>query len=430
MIKNVGTGAAESLIEERTANGPFTSMDDFCRRLNARNVNKRALESLIKAGAMDSIAGSSEARGSLLANLDRILSMAQSAQKLRETGQTTMFDLFGEEVATPLTSIDIESAPIPKSELLAWEKDLLGIWLSEHPLTHAAPLLAPHVTALCNEITPELLADVPPQGRDYVMGGIVGSSRRLATRDGRSFIAAEITDLSGTLEVTVWPDLYERTQDLWTTGSIVLMQVRVRERGERISAGVQEASGFTEDFTPPDWLKYVTMDVPAPGQRGRNGNGNGYRNGNGRSTSGGAAYSPMPRVADRVSEPAPSYDAPPPYEEPPPSAYESPVYESAPPPAEEPPSYDEPSAPPLPPVVTRPQPLRLQMEETEDEEGDQKRLAAVFNLLQQRPGADPVYLTIRTRDGDNFDLQLPSAALDEGLKQSLKEILSAPVPVA
>ncbi|MGE0685364.1 MAG: DNA polymerase III subunit alpha [Dehalococcoidia bacterium] len=432
MIKNVGTGAAESLIEERTTNGPFSSMDDFCRRLNARNVNKRALESLIKAGAMDSIAGSAEARGSLLANLDRILSMAQSAQKLRETGQTTMFDLFGEEVATPLTSINIESAPIPKSELLAWEKDLLGIWLSEHPLTHAAPLLAPHVTALCNEITPELLADVPSQGRDYVMGGIVGSSRRLATRDGRTFIAAEVTDLSGTLEVTVWPDVYERTQDLWTTGSIVLMQVRVRERGERISAGVQEASGFTDDFTPPDWLAYVTMDVPAPGQRGgRNGNGNGYRNGNGR-TSAGAAYSPMPRVSDapRVSEPPPVYDTPPTYEAPPPSAYEAPVYESAPPPIEEPPSYDEPAAPPPPPVVMRPQPLRLQMEETEDEDADQKRLAAVFRLLQERPGADPVYLTIRTRDGENFDLQLPSARLDEGLKLSLREILDAPVAVA
>jgi hypothetical protein len=227
----------------------------------------------------------------------------------------------------------------------------------------------------------------------------------------------------------VWPDLYDRTQELWTTGSIVLMQVRVRERGERISAGVQEASAFTDDFTPPDWLKYVTMDVPAPGSRGRNGNGNGNTYRNGGRTSAGAAYSPMPRVSDasRVSEAEPAYDTSPPYEAPPPEAYEAP-YESAPPPIDELPPYVEPSAPP-PSVVTRPLPLRLQLEETEDEEGDQKRLAAVFRLLQERPGADPVYLTIRTRDGENCDLQLPSATMDEGLKLSLMEILSVPVAV-
>ena len=80
-------------------------------------------------------------------------------------------------------------------------------------------------------------------------------------------------------------------------------------------------------------------------------------------------------------------------------------------------------------MVTRPQPLRLVMEETEDYDADQKRLSALFSLLQERPGADPVYLTIRTRDGESFELQLPSAALDEGLKESLRSAVSAPVAV-
>src|SRR5205814_1013593 len=82
-------------------------------------------------------------------------SFAQSSQKLRETGQSTMFDLFGAQVATPLSGIDMESAPVPRGEVLAWEKELLGIWLSEHPYTRAASHLAPMVTALCNEFTPE-----------------------------------------------------------------------------------------------------------------------------------------------------------------------------------------------------------------------------------------------------------------------------------
>ena len=125
-----------------------------------------------------------------------------------------MFDLFGAEVATPLAGIDLQSAPIPKQEVLAWEKELIGVWLSEHPYKQVASVLAPLVTALCSEVTPEMLADAPPQGRELVIAGIVGSQRRLATRDGRPFIAVEIEDLSGVLEVTVWPDVYERTPEL------------------------------------------------------------------------------------------------------------------------------------------------------------------------------------------------------------------------
>ena len=162
-----------------------------------------------------------------------------------------MFDLFGAEVATPLPASTCESAPVPRGEVLAWEKELLGVWLSEHPFTHAAPHLAPHVTALCNELTPELL------------GRPAGAGPRLRHRRHRRLHAApdharrprassprELEDLSGTLEVTVWPDIYERTQELWMPGSIVLMQVRVRERGDRLTIGVQEVVGLRRGLHP------------------------------------------------------------------------------------------------------------------------------------------------------------------------------------
>jgi hypothetical protein len=96
---------------------------------------------------------------------------------------------------------------------------------------------------------------------------------------------------------------------------------------------------------------------------------------------------------------------------------------------DEPSGYDEPASLP-PPVITKPMPLRLHLEETEDEDADQKRLQTIFRLLQERPGADPVYLAIRTRDGETFDLQLPSASMDEGLKASLEELVSQPMAVA
>jgi len=342
----------------------------------------------------------------MLINLDRILSIAQSANRLKETGQTTMFDLFGDEVATPLAGLDLQSAPIPRGEVLAWEKELLGVWLSEHPFTHAAPQLSLHVTALCNELTPELLQDLPSQGRDFIIAGIVGSMRRLATRDGRSFIAAQVQDLSGEVEVTVWPDIYEMTSNLWLAGSIVLMKVRVRERGDRLTVGVQEVMGFEEDFIAPAWAGPDALgDIPASRR-----SGNGYGNGHANATPSTPA---PPETLEAATEP-PSYDLPPPIEDEPP--FEGP-------PAM--PSIAEPAA-----RYEASAPLRLVLKETEDEDADQKRLASVFRLLQAQPGSDRVLLTINTRDGDTIELALPTAKLDEELRRQLTDAVGVPVDAA
>ena len=380
MIKNVGNGAAETISEAREqAGGSYPSLSDFCRDLNTRSVNKRALESLIKSGALDSVAGTPDARGSLLINLDRILSIAQSSQKLRETGQTTMFDLFGEEVATPLAGLDLVAAPVPRAEVLAWEKELLGVYLSEHPFTQAALALAPYVSALCNEFTLDLLADLPSQGRDFVIAGMIGPTRRLVTRDGRTFIAAEIEDLAGSIEVMVWPDIYERTVDLWVQGRIVLAQVRVRERGDRIAAGVQEIVPYEDDFSPPAWVA----------QRQPRGNGTA----NGHATIGEISNDTL---APALPEPA-SIDQ------------DAAVGEAASPES------------PFPLNVTRETSLALEFEETDDEVADQQRLTAVFRLLQEHPGDDTVLLTIRTRGGEAIDLSLPTAALDGDLRSQICE---------
>jgi DNA polymerase-3 subunit alpha len=94
VIKNVGSAAVEGIIAARDEKGAFANVEDLCRRAGLRNLNKRALESMIKAGALDCLGD----RATLLANMDRILSLAQREQRLRESGQTTMFDLFGESV--------------------------------------------------------------------------------------------------------------------------------------------------------------------------------------------------------------------------------------------------------------------------------------------------------------------------------------------
>jgi DNA polymerase-3 subunit alpha len=224
----------------------------------------------VKAGALDSLGqrpdGRPYERATLLANLDRIVSLAQREQRLRETGQATMFDMFGQSAATPLPALELpggqagtEETEVSRSELLAWEKELLGVYVSEHPFSAAASALASHVTAVCSEVTAEM------SGRELVLAGLVTGSRPLFTRDGRPFLAVELEDLSGSLEVTVWPDLYELTRELWMESNIVLVLVRVRERGERLQVGVQRVAlyqaGGGAPFAIPDWLSTSKLEV-------------------------------------------------------------------------------------------------------------------------------------------------------------------------
>jgi len=119
-IKNVGVGAVEPLVAERLKDGEFESIDDLCRRADLRNLNRRAMESLIKAGAFDSLGD----RGALLASVGRLQSLAQREQHLRETGQSTMFDLWGETMPTPVPSLELETAEISTKDKLDWEREL------------------------------------------------------------------------------------------------------------------------------------------------------------------------------------------------------------------------------------------------------------------------------------------------------------------
>jgi DNA polymerase-3 subunit alpha len=237
-IKNVGAGIVEGIIAARDEGGPFTSIEDFCQRVSFRQLNKRALECMIKAGALDGLGN----RGTLLANLDRLMNLAQSAQKLRESGQATLFDVFQE--TAPAATLALQEAEVPRAEQLAWEKELLGVYVSEHPFTRAAAALGPRVTAMCSEVSEEM------NGREVIIAGSITHIRQILTRAGRPFLAVELEDLTGSVEVTVWPDVYDQTRDLWTEGSILLLTVRVRSRNDRLQVSVQKADAYEEGSEP------------------------------------------------------------------------------------------------------------------------------------------------------------------------------------
>lgn len=223
-IKNVGLGAVEPVIAERNKEGDFKSIEDLCRRCDLRGINKRVLESLIKVGALDCLGS----RGTLLYNSNRILSLAQREQRLRETGQSTMFDLWGETMPVPTASLNLETADISISEQLVWERELMGVYFSEHPLNAVAAKAALENTTLCGQIDTELV------GQNVVVAGMVASVRSLLTRDRRPFVSAVLEDLDGRVEAMVWPKLYSDTRDLWQEGNILLVEGKVKLRNDRV----------------------------------------------------------------------------------------------------------------------------------------------------------------------------------------------------
>ncbi len=222
-IKNVGLGAIEPIIAERNKEGEFKSIEDLCRRCDLRGINKRVLESLIKVGALDCLGN----RGTLLHNTNRILSLAQREQHLRETGQSTMFDLWGEVMPAPLPSLDLESAEASTKEKLTWERELMGVYLSEHPFSSVASKMGSETT-LCGQIDAEMA------GQTVVVAGMVASVRHLFTKNQQPFASVVLEDLDGRIEVMVWSKVYTDTRGLWQEGNILLVEGKVRLRDDRV----------------------------------------------------------------------------------------------------------------------------------------------------------------------------------------------------
>jgi DNA polymerase-3 subunit alpha len=204
---------------------------------------------MIKAGALDSLGN----RGALLAGVDRILSLAQTEQRLKEKGQSTMFDLWGQSVEVPLPGLELQQLEVPAKEKLTWEKELLGVYLSEHPFTYDSKRLAAQVDVFCGQISEEMI------GQTVITAGTVTSVRQSFTKDKRPFIAAVIEDFGGSIEVTAWTEVYERTKDIWQEGNTLLVKGKVKARGE----GVQ-LTCFTASLYQPSSVEEPSDVIKPP----------------------------------------------------------------------------------------------------------------------------------------------------------------------
>jgi DNA polymerase-3 subunit alpha len=222
-IKNVGHGAIESIVAARASEGgPFRSLADFCNRIDLRLVNRRVLESLIKVGALNALGHPAQ----LLLALDDALAAGQAAQRDRLTGQVSLFDMSldaGAPLERPLPEGITEAAP---RERLRWEKELLGLYLSDHPLGELAGTIGDFVNAYSGEMGEEL------DQQRVCVGGVVTEVRRVITKARATMGVATLEDLQGTMEVIVFPKVFEQTEPTWAEDAILLVAGRVDHKGD------------------------------------------------------------------------------------------------------------------------------------------------------------------------------------------------------
>ncbi|MFA6422994.1 MAG: DNA polymerase III subunit alpha [Patescibacteria group bacterium] len=208
-IKNVGRGAAEEIVEERKKSGKYNSLENFLERMGSSVNNKKILENLAKAGALDTLVE----RNQVIESIEEILKFASTINKDKESAQ---INLFGTSENTIKASLKLkDSTPATKRERLSWEKELLGLYLSGHPLGDLATTLNGFVEQIS-------LLNEKRVDQNVRVGGIIIGKKNILTRAGETMAFVKIEDASGPIELIVFPKTYNLTQNIWQDGNIII----------------------------------------------------------------------------------------------------------------------------------------------------------------------------------------------------------------
>lgn len=225
-IKNFGAGIAETIIKERKENGHFTSLSDFLTRIHDRNLNKKSLEALIMAGAFDRFGE----RGQLLANVDTMLAFNKEQVAGKETGQDSLFGAIA-------GGSELTLAPAPAAttaDMLIWEKELLGVYVSGHPLDSFADELKKR--ASISRIKEDNRNGIP-----VVTAGMVESVRELLTKKGDRMAFIQLANHSDSIEMTAFPETYRALHEVLTPGSCIAVKGQLNIRNDEPTILVQQA---------------------------------------------------------------------------------------------------------------------------------------------------------------------------------------------
>jgi DNA polymerase-3 subunit alpha len=379
-IKNVGDDMMRLVVEARHEGGPFESLDDFTDRVDLRKLNRKALECLIQAGALDDFGE----RPALLTLIDALIGASAQVHSARDVGQFSLFDAMPgvmQSIIKPPTFVP----PIPERRLLEWEKELLGTYLSRHPLAQQEKELLQQ--DLVNTTVDRLATE--PLGQQLALVGMIQRVRRVTTKKGDTMAFVTLEGSGGTVDVIVFPRTYERFKDKLIIESVVVVSGKLDNRQDR-----EDHSLLADWFKEPHELPRP-LTPPSPANTGGN-TSSGYTSAN---------YAPPssvaePRASYSVSTPSPAPSAPVSVK-----SGTSPANgglahggngEShyTPPPPEE---------PPLPPAT-----VYVNLPRTGDPDHDYSRLAQLHNLLKAESGQDNFVVCIENERGKRVELSFPN----------------------
>lgn len=225
-IKNLGEDISNAIIIEREKNGKYTSMSNFLERINNRNLNKKSIEALIKSGAFDTL----DERGRLMANVELMLTFNKELAKHAGTDQSSLFGGLSSAPQATLRLIDAE--PIPKETRLIWEKELLGLYISGHPLDRFRDKI---------EQAGLSIAKTKQQGKDgdtVRIAGIIESVRVVLTKKNDQMAFLKITDFTGTVEAVTFPKTFKEHKDILVPDTCIILEGKITLRNEEKSIAI------------------------------------------------------------------------------------------------------------------------------------------------------------------------------------------------
>ena len=253
-IKNVGQGAIHSILEARKE-GKFKSLFDFCQRVDLRLINRKVIESLIKAGAFDCFG---KPRSHLYAMMDEAIEQGSKIQKLNSDGQLSIFSK-SERIEPPSIHEAISELPEwPESKLLSFEKEMLGVYRTGHPLEHCKETLKNFVDAWSNQI------DNLSEKKEYWFGGLIQNIKIITNRKGEKMAVGELEDLYGKMEIVFYPQVYENISSILKISNIVFIKGRIDRKSDKNKLVAQDVATINtiSEKRSKELVIKISIDTP------------------------------------------------------------------------------------------------------------------------------------------------------------------------
>lgn len=258
-IKSVGRGVIDSLVREREEGGPYQSIRDFITRSSGRELNKRAVENMIKAGALDDLGGT---RKQFMQVYQQIMDQAAHDQKDTISGQMSLFDFMAPEEKKQFEVTLPEVGEFSRETLLSFEKEVLGVYLSGHPLEEYEDIWKSQITAVASDFIPDEETGLSPAENDShaTIGGMIVGKTIKYTRNNKVMAFITIEDLIGTTECLVFPNVYERYKDMLEEDRKVFVTGRVSAEDERPGKLICEDIRGFEEIPRQMWIAFPSKE--------------------------------------------------------------------------------------------------------------------------------------------------------------------------